>query len=354
MDAHLRTLLVGTAHVEKGQVLVWAGIRCGLVFGALASCFMVAGRPANVAPIALACVFVAFAETGEEIGRRWRTMAWVTLWLMVAAAGGILLSETPWLGLVASAAVALVCGVAGVAGPRAGLGGLLTLVTFIIFLGAPQLPSAAVDNALLVGLGGMVVIMVTVGRHLLRDRGAWRTSLTPVPGLWARIRPRLNLDEPFVRHGVRLAVLIAVATYLSQAWDVEHGFWLPMTVAWVTKPDPDGTVSRVAGRLVGTVSGLAVCALLLMVFHVSGYLAIAICAVSIVVIVAFVAANYAIAVLAITVLVVVLFSVQGDPVTSEIDVRLVATVLATLMAIGASYIWRLPAQGTTTSGASTS
>lgn len=347
MDDHLRTVLVGTAHVEKGQVLLGAGIRSGLAFGALATCFMLLGRPADVVPVALACVFVAFADAGEEVGRRWRTMAWVTLWIMLAAAAGIVLSEYPWIGVLASSVVALACGVAGVAGPRAALGGVLTLVTFIIFLGAPQLPAAALDNALLIGLGGLVITAITVGPHLLRDAGAWRASLAPLPGLWTRIRPRLTLDDPFVRHGVRLAVLIGVATYLSQAWGVEHGFWLPMTIAWVTKPDADGTVSRVAGRLVGTLAGLGVCAVLLLVFHVTGFVAIAICAASIVIIVGFVTANYAVAVLAITVLVVVLFSVEGDPVSSEIDVRLIATFLATFMAIAASFVWRLPSGGST-------
>jgi len=342
VDGHLRTVLMGTAHVERGRVLLGAGIRSGAAFGCLAACFMVAGRPADVLPVAMSCVFVAFAEEGEDVGRRLRTMAWVTLWLMLAGAGGIVLSEYPKLGVVASAAVALGCGVVGVAGPRAALGGLLTLVTFIIFLGAPQLPPAALDNALLLGLGGLVIMVLAIGPQLLRGARPWRVGPIPLPGLWARVRPQLAWDDPFVRHGVRLAVLIGVATFLEHAWGVEHGFWLPMTIAWVTKPDMDGTVSRVAGRLVGTLAGLAVSAVLLLVFHVSGYVAIAICVVSIVLIVGYVAANYAVAVLAITVLVVVLFSVQGDPVSSEIDVRLVATILAAVMAIGASYVWRLP------------
>ena len=99
--------------------------------------------------------------------------------------------------------------------------------------------------------------------------------------------------------------------------------------------------------MVGTLSGLAVSAILLLVLHVSGYRAIAICAISIVFIVAFVGANYAIAVLAITVLIVVLFSVQGDPVASEIDVRLISTLLATLLAVAGLCIWRLPTPGDT-------
>ena len=335
-------LLLGSTHVERGRVLIWAGLRTGLVFGALAAAALAAGQPQRTLPMAIGCVFVAFAEAGEDIGRRWRTMAWVTLWLMLAAGTGVLLSELPWLGVPASMTVALVGGVAGVSGPRAAVGGMLTLVAFTIFLGAPQLPSTAVENMLLVGLAGFVITLVTIGPHVLRHPGSLRRSLQPVPGLWERIRPRLTTDDPFVRHGIRLAGLIGIATIIADLSGVDHAYWLPMTIAWVTKPDPDGTVSRVAGRIVGTILGLAACAILLLPGYVSGFGAVAVCSIAAGIIVAFVAANYSVAVGAITVLVVTLFAIDGDSVTTEIDVRLLTTIVAAVMTVAASFIWRLP------------
>jgi len=346
VNDHLRMVLLGSTHVERGRVLIWAGLRTGLVFGALAAAALAAGQPQRTLPLAIGCVFVAFAEAGEDIGRRWRTMAWVTLWLMLAAGTGVLLSELPWLGVPASMTVALVGGVAGVAGPRAALGGLLTLVTFTIFLGVPVLPAPALEGALLVGLGGAVITAVTAVPHLIGHPRALNGSLTPLPGLWARIRPQVRWDDPFLRHGLRLSALIVVATALAEFSGVEHSYWLPMTIAWVTKPDADGTVSRVAGRIVGTMLGLVVCAALLLPGYVSGYLAVLVCSIAAAVIVAFVAANYALTVGAITLLVVTLFAIDGDSVTTEIDVRLIATVLAAVMTIVASFAWRTRPRGT--------
>lgn len=340
MAGHLRDLLIGTAHVERGKVLRRNGLRTAVVFGLLATGCVATGQPAYALPVAIGVVFVAFAEAGEEVGRRWRTMAWVTLWIMLAALGAGLLSNAPVVGLIASGLVALACGVAGVAGPRAALGGLLTLVTFTIILGVPEQPVPALDGALLIGLAGTIITAVTVGPYLLSHRGALRASLTPVPGLWSRIRPQLRWDDPFVRHGVRLAVLIVVATGIAEASGVEHSYWLPMTIAWVTRPDSDGTVTRVAGRIVGTILGLGVCAALLLPGYVSGYLAVVVCSVAAGIIVAYVAANYALAVGAITLLVVTLFAIDGDSVTTEIDVRLAATMLAAAMTIAASFVWR--------------
>lgn len=340
MPGHLRTLLLGTAHVERGSILVGPGIRTAAVFGVLASACVATDQPGYALPLAIGSVFAAFAEAGESVGRRWRTMAWVTLWIMLAALLGGLLSMAAIAGVIASGVFALACGVAGVAGPRAALGGLLTLVTFTIFLGVPTLPAPALDGALLTGLGGVVMTFVTVGPNLIRNRGALRASLVPVPGLWDRIRPKLRWNDPFVRHGIRLASLIVVATVIAEASGVEHSYWLPMTIAWVTKPDPDGTVSRVAGRIVGTVLGLGACAVLLLPGYVSGYWAVVICTLAAGIIVAFIPANYSVAVGAITVLVVTLFAIDGDSVTTEIDVRLITTLLAAAMTVAASFIWR--------------
>ena len=345
MRGHLKTLMLGSAAVDRGRLLPLAGLRTAVVFGALAIWSYLAGQPERILPLAIGCVFVAFAEAGESVGRRWRTMAWVTLWIMLAAGVGTAFSDFPWLGVPASMLVALIAGVAGVAGQRAAVGGMLSLVTFTIFLGAPQLPEAAVDSALLVGLGGSCITIVTIGPRLIRSPQALRTSLVPVDGLWARIRPRLTSQDAFVRHALRLAALIGVTTVNSEVSGVAHAYWLPMTIAWVTKPDADGTVTRVADRLVGTLVGLATCALLILGGHVHGLAAIAVTILATGVIITFISANYPIGVAAITVLVVVLYSVEGEPVTAAIDVRLIATLLAGMLTIGASYVWRIPPGG---------
>jgi hypothetical protein len=340
VSSHLRTVLLGTAHVDRENLMIAAAIRTAVVVGIAVSLAVATGRYSLGVWLGVGALFVAMAEAGEGIGRRWRTMLWVTLWLMLATFAGALVSERPALVIIGSVVAAFAGGVAGVAGPRAALGGVLALVTFIISAGTPEMPESAAVSALLMGLGGVIMTAVTVVPHLFQDRSALRTALGDVTPLWTLVRPRLHWSEPFVRHGVRLAIGIGLATAFAEASGLPHAYWLPMTIAWITKPDLEGTVSRVAGRILGTVAGLGICALALLVFGASGYLATALSALAAGLAIAFIWANYAVAVTGVTVMVVVVFSLDGDDVAEDLVVRLAATLLAAVMAVAGSYLWR--------------
>ena len=340
VTSHLRAVLLGTTRVERGSVLMVGGIRAAVVMGLLMTAAVAAGRPSEAIPLAVGALFVAIAEVGEGVGRRWRTMAWVTLWLMASSLVAALLSDQAWAVVLASAVVALLSGFAGAAGPRAALGGVLVLVTFIIVGGAPSMPDEALRISLLMGLGGVAMTVVVVLPHVVRDLGAVRVALGEVPSLPNRLREHLSWQDPFVRHGVRLSLGIAVASALAFASGYPHAYWLPMTIAWVTKPDLEGTVSRVAARILGTVVGIAISAVLLIGLDVSGYAAAVVVALAGGVTVAFIWANYAMGVTGITVLVIVVFSLDGDSVPEDLVVRLVATLIAAAMAVAGSYAWR--------------
>lgn len=340
VTSHLRSVLLGTARVERESVLLTGGIRAAVVMGVLMTAAVAAGRPSEAIPLAVGALFVAMAEAGEGVGRRWRTMAWVTLWLMASSLVAGLLSDHAWAVVLASTVVALLAGIAGAAGPRAALGGVLVLVTFIIVGGAPDMPDAVIRSSLLMGLGGMAMTVVVVLPHLVRDPGAVRVALGEVASLSDRLRGHLTWQDPFVRHGVRLSLGIGVASALAFASGYPHAYWLPMTIAWVTKPDVEGTVSKVAARILGTVLGIAISAVLLIGLDVAGYAAALIVALAGGVTVAFIWANYAVGVTGITVLVIVVFSLDGDSVPEDLLVRLGATLIATAMAVAGSYVWR--------------
>lgn len=340
VTSHLRSVLLGTAHVDRERLVVAGAVRATAVIGVLMAAAVATDHPSEGIPLAVGALFVAVAEAGEGVGRRWRTMAWVTLWLMASSLVAALLSDHPWAVVLGSTAVALAAGIAGAAGPRAALGGVLSLVTFIIVGGAPSLPAEAVRISLLMGLGGVVMTAVVVVPHLVRDPGALREALGEVPPLSRRVREHLSWADPFVRHGVRLALGIGIASAVAFASGYPHAYWLPMTIAWVTKPDLEGTVSRVAARILGTFLGIAVSGALLIGLDVSGYAAAVVTALAGGITVAFIWANYTVGVLGITVLVIVVFSLDGDSVPEDLGVRTVATLLAAVLAVAGSYLWR--------------
>lgn len=117
-----------------------------------------------------------------------------------------------------------------------------------------------------------------------------------------------------------------------------HPYWLPMSVAWMSKPDHDGTVVRVLHRLVGTVLGLIAASLVVIVFDPTGGGFFPAAIVGVALAIAFIWANYATAVAGVTLWVVSLFAMVGDPVVSTMDARLLATAAAAVLVLASTWI----------------
>lgn len=337
--AHLSTVLFGTAHVERSKVVWRMPLRSSLVIVILLIAFFATGNQVSAIPVVIGALFAAVADVGEHVGHRWRTMLWTTAWLMVASALGDLVSDWAVLVVIASCAFAAVCGFVGAIGMRASLIGTLALVVLTVFAGTPQIPWEAIPNALLIGLGGVVQTAVTCLPPLIRN-----PSLIHKPqddgNVLVRLRTHLHATDPFLRHAVRLALAIGIATILSLMWHREHAYWIPMTVAWVAKPDKDGTATRVVARIGGTLLGLIVVGLAVDQLGIKDAGIIITVGVGSMLALSFIWANYAIAVAGVTILVIALFSpaFAGDARPTLWD-RAVDTVVAGIITVLVSFVW---------------
>ena len=253
--------------------------------------------------------------------------------------------DSPFLVVVVVSTVfAAGCGFVGALGPRSALVGTVALVTLTIFAGIPEVSSGFIPNALLIGLGGLVQTLVTVVPPLLRDPGLIRKpqDLGPVV---PRLREHLISRDPFAQHAVRLAVAILAATSVALIWHTPHSYWIPMTVAWILKPDRHGTVDKVIGRVAGTIIGLLAIAVAVDVLHM-GYVGMLVSvAVGCMLTLMFVWANYALAVMGVTILVAALFAPAfASSVGTTLWLRVLDTLIAGALALGASFAWRRRAQ----------
>jgi uncharacterized membrane protein YccC len=105
----------------------------------------------------------------------------------------------------------------------------------------------------------------------------------------------------------------------------------------MSKPDTDGTVDRVMHRLAGTVLGLTAMGIIDVIFRPSGgYLVVSLIGAAITI--AFIWVNYAVAVTGVTVWIVAIFAMVGDPVSSTIDLRLLATVAAAALVLAGAFV----------------
>ena len=146
-----------------------------------------------------------------------------------------------------------------------------------------------------------------------------------------RLRAHLHRSDPVAEHAIRLAIAFGGATLATVIVDVSHAYWVPLTVAWIAKPDLANTVSRVTMRIAGTMVGLILVTVVLVVVRgVPGEAAILAVATGVTgaVALAYLNANYPLAVIGITGFVLLVEHLTGDGETYDIIARLLATTIA--------------------------
>jgi MFS family permease len=337
--ANYRSRLTTLLEFDSSQTDWRDALRGALVTAIITLPFVLNGDLTKIIPLTIGAVFVAIAEAGQPFGDRWRTMLWTTAILMLAVTAGSALSNLTVMAVIASGLVALVGGAVGFLGRRAAVGGLLGLVLFVIYVGVPVSLDDAFISGALVGLGGVIQTIAAVTMGVIRKQHRLpRSDIKPRPALsdlWKG-------NHTFLSHGIRLAIVIMIATSISESISLPHPYWLPMSVAWMSKPDNDGTVVRIVHRLVGTIVGLLFVLLLVVVFQPDGTSFLPIALVGAAVAIAFIWANYAIAVAGVTVWVVALFGMVGDPVVETMGLRFLATVAAAALVLIATWVfdWR--------------
>lgn len=156
----------------------------------------------------------------------------------------------------------------------------------------------------------------------------------------AVLRANLRLDSPAFRHALRCGVCVALALALSHALPLSRGYWLPMTVAIVLRPDFGATWRIGLLRVAGTLGGLLLTTAAL---HFAGaerfWPALALMAVLCFAYRELAAVHYGIAVVCLTGLVVILLSFDGIPPETAVQARAIDTALGAALALAAYFVW---------------
>ncbi len=108
-------------------------------------------------------------------------------------------------------------------------------------------------------VGGVASMLPSV-RAPMFDRDA-------VADAWATLRANATVRSENGRHALRVGVTVAVAVILEHLLPITRGYWIPMTVAIVLRPDFGATFSRGAARLAGTFVGALVAGGIASLFH---------------------------------------------------------------------------------------
>jgi uncharacterized membrane protein YccC len=158
-------------------------------------------------------------------------------------------------------------------------------------------------------------------------------------GTRAILRANLTLRSSAFRHAVRLAVTTAVAAALYRALGLPHGYWVPLTVLFILRPDFGSTFTRGLQRYIGTAAGVVFSTLLAAAVHLGPYALASIATVLALGMFAFILANYALFTMSVTAFIVFLSSFGGSPEYATALHRLVASVIGATLTLVFYALW---------------
>ncbi len=100
-------------------------------------------------------------------------------------------------------------------------------------------------------------------RHLTDWIGALKAAFDVAYG-------QLTLTSPILRHAVRLSCAAAAGTALARFAEVPQGYWVPLTVLLVMRPETAHTYTRCVGRVAGMCAGVVVASSLTLLWQPTG------------------------------------------------------------------------------------
>jgi uncharacterized membrane protein YccC len=151
------------------------------------------------------------------------------------------------------------------------------------------------------------------------------------------IRNNITLRSTSFRHALRLGVATGLGSLLASAFHLTRGYWIPMTVVLVLKPNFGGTLQRSVQRITGTICG-ALLAVFLLLFFKDSFLLLPILAVLSFATFTLRNRNYGLFALALTPMVMVMLDVAHPITVSDSLFRILYTIIGSFTALVSGYL----------------
>ncbi|HYJ22067.1 MAG TPA: FUSC family protein [Solirubrobacterales bacterium] len=271
----------------------------------------------------------------------------------IAAALGVLSSQSAPVAVLAMGLVGAAAGYCFSVSLRLAITGLSVSLALMIGQGLFLEPGDAAPALLYATLGGLSQAVWSLLVWLVADRAAedeasgWSTHAA-----LAALRSNLTLRSAAARHAIRfgLALAAGVALYWLLGMKV-HGFWIPLTILFVMRPERDETYHRLALRALGTVLGIVVATALAEAFTGNDLVVGLVLTVAAALTFGLLTVQYALFTAAITTYVVLLSDTLGEGAFEAAGQRLTGTALGILIAFLAFVLWPNPGDGRGGAGA---
>ncbi len=297
--------------------------------------------------IATGALLAGFPGLDAPAGPRAAWQAAAAPLIGIAAALGILSSESAPLAVLALGLLGGAAGYCFSVSLRLAIFGLSIALALMVAQGLFLEPGDAWPALLYATLGGLLQALWSSLVWLCADRAADdEASGWNGPAAARALRANLTLSSPTARHAIRFGLALAAGVALYRLLDMRvHGFWIPLTILFVMRPEIDETHKRLILRAAGTVLGLIVATAAAEAFRGEDLVNGAILTVAAGLAFGLLTVQYALFTAAITVYVVLLSDTLGEGAWQAADERVTGTALGILIAFLAFAIWPNPGEG---------
>jgi Fusaric acid resistance protein-like len=294
--------------------------------------------------IATGAMFAGFPALDAPARTRAAWQATVAPAIGLAAALGALTGQSAALAVPAMALVGAAAGYCFAVSLRLSIAGLSVALTLLVAQGLPLNSSDAPAALLFATAGGLLqaAFSLCVWAAGDRDEEAGATAWNGRAAARA-LAANLNLGSTSFRHGLRFGAALAagVAAYWLLGMQ-EHGFWVPLTILFVLRPEEDETFRRLILRAIGTAVGLLLATGLSFWLHGDGVaIAVALTAATALAY-GLLTVQYALFTAAITTYAVLLADTLGEPALTAAGQRAGATAIGIAIAAAAFLLWPNP------------
>ncbi len=265
----------------------------------------------------------------------------------VAAALGVLSSQTAPTAVLALGLVGAAAGYCFAVSLRLAIAGLSVTLAMMIAQGLFLTPGDAAPALLYGSLGGLMqalwslIVWVVADRAADEPEKAWST-----PRALAALRAELSLGSASARHAIRFGVALAAGVALYRLLGMrDHGFWIPLTVLFVMRPEREETTHRLLLRGLGTVLGLIIATAIGEAFGNEEIVLAVVLSIAAALSFGLLTVQYALFTASITVYVVVLSVTIGEPAFDASGQRALGTAIGLLVCWLAFALWPNPWEG---------
>ena len=265
----------------------------------------------------------------------------------IAAALGVLSSQSAPTAVLAMGLLGAAAGYCFSVSLRLAIAGLSVSLAMLIAQGFFLAPGDAWPALLYVTAGGLaqafwsLLVWLAADRATEDEASGWNTRRA-----LAALRANLTLRSASARHAIRFGLSLAAGVALYRALDLrDHGFWIPLTILFVMRPEREETDHRLVLRALGTVLGLLIATAIAVAFPGNDLVDIVALTLAAALIFGLLTVQYALFTAAITTYVVLLSDTLGEPALDAAGQRALGTALGIAIAFLAFLIWPNPGEG---------